>query len=81
MSKIKVQVISKGLVELMNSEEIQDTLQNEADKVVSRCKGNYDTDVYTRNGWTRSIASIVTRDKKTFFKNLRDNELLKALWQ
>lgn len=79
MSKINVQIISKGLFELMKSEEIQDTLQNEADKVVSRCKGDYDTDVYV--GKNRANASIVTRDKKTFFKNLRDNELLKALWQ
>ena len=30
-------------------------------------------------GKTRANVSIITRDKKTFFKNLKDNELLKAI--
>lgn len=74
---VKVETIRSGLIELRNSQEIQTVLKAEADRIASSCDGDYDTDV--RAGKTRANASIVTRDRKTFFKNLKDNELLKHL--
>lgn len=78
MSKIKIVLDRKGIKELMQSKEVQDELLKEANEIVKSCEGNYETNVYA--GKNRSNASIITRDSKTFFKNLKDNELLKALY-
>lgn len=78
MSKTKIVLNSKGLSELMNSAEIQTVLKQCADDVVARCSGSYETDV--RTGKTRANSSIITRDSATYRKNLKDNELLKALF-
>lgn len=74
---VKVETNIPGLVELRNSPEVQEFLKSQADRIVASCEGNYETDV--RAGRTRANASIITRDRKTFFKNLKDNELLKHL--
>lgn len=76
MSNVKIELLEKGLEELMKSEEIQEELLNQANNIVTRCSGNYETDVYV--GKTRANASVVTRDAKTYHKNLKTNELLKA---
>lgn len=77
MSKVNVELISSGLIELMKSPEMQEILQEKANEVVSRCGGVYETDIYV--GKTRANSSIVTHDSATYHRNLRDNELLKAL--
>lgn len=77
MSKVKVKANIKGLIELRNSKEIQDFLQTCANDIVSRCSGSYETNTYT--GKTRANASIITRDSATYHRNLKTNELLKAL--
>lgn len=61
----------------MKSSEMQALLQEKANEVVSRCGGSYETDVYV--GRTRANASIITHDSATYHRNLKDNELLKAL--
>lgn len=78
MSKVRVELNLRGVKELMNSNEIVAVLQEEADKIVKRCPGGkYETSQW--HGKTRANVSIATYDRKTYFKNLRDNELLKAL--
>lgn len=77
MSKVEISLNSQGLIELMKSEEIQGELAKHAQEIVSRCGGVYDTDIYI--GKTRANASIVTHDSATYHRNLKDNELLKAL--
>ena len=71
-------VINKtGINELMKSEEMQKILQEKADEIVRSLSGSYETDTYV--GKTRANASIVTHDSATYHRNLKDNELLKAL--
>lgn len=77
MSKVKIELLKSGIEELMKSEEIQEVLQSEANEVVGRCAGSYDVDIFV--GKTRANSSIITRDSATYHKNLKDNELLKAL--
>lgn len=77
MSKTKIVLNSKGITDLLKSQEIQTFLQEKAQDIVSRCSGAYETDVYV--GKNRANSSIITRDAATFRKNLKDNELLRAL--
>lgn len=77
MSNVKVILNKDGVIELMKSPEMQALLQERANEIVSRCGGLYETDVYV--GKTRANSSIVTHDSATYHRNLKDNELLKAL--
>ncbi len=78
MSKVEMQLNSRGIVELMKSPEIVKILQENADSIVQRCpNGVYETSQFI--GRSRANVSIATRDKETYFRNLNDNELLKAL--
>ena len=77
MSSYRIELINSGLSELMKSEDIQGILKDKADDIVSGLKGSYETDVYV--GRTRANSSIITKDKDTYFRNLKNNELLKAL--
>lgn len=78
MSKVQIKLNQKGLFELMQSDAIVKTLQEQADSVVKNCpKGKYETSQWI--GVHRANVSIYTTDKATFFRNLHTNELLKAL--
>lgn len=77
MAKVEVYINMDGIRELRNSQEVQDMLYQKANEIAARCSGSYETDV--RPGKTRANASIITRDYRTYGKNLKDNELLKAL--
>lgn len=76
-NKIKVEINMAGIRDLRNSEEMQAMLFEKANEIAGRCSGSYETDV--RPGKTRANASIITRDSATYHRNLKDNELLKAL--
>lgn len=73
----KVILNKQGVEELLKSAEMQKLLQEQADEIVSRCNGNYETNTYV--GKTRANASIITHDSATYHRNLKDNELLRAL--
>lgn len=77
MSSTKVVLNSSGFTELMKSQEVQYYLQQKATDIVNRCGGVYETDIYV--GKSRANASIVTHDSATYHRNLKNNELLKAL--
>lgn len=77
MSNVKIVTNFKGLNELRNSEEIIQELESQADAVIARCSGNYSRS--THKGRSRANVSISTEDPETYHKNLKDNELLKAL--
>lgn len=77
MAKSKIEINSTGITSLLKSQEIQTFLQEKAQDIASRCAGAYETDIYV--GKTRANSSIITRDAATFRKNLKDNELLRAL--
>lgn len=76
-NKVDVKLNSSGIQELMKSESVQELLLATADTVVKRCDGSYATNVYV--GKTRANASIITNDSATYHRNLKNNELLKAL--
>lgn len=77
MSSSNIELFSSGIQELMKSDEVIEELQKHADEIVSKCSGNYETSQYV--GKSRANVSIYTTDKDTFFRNLHNNELLKAL--
>lgn len=77
MNNIEIVLNKSGFMELLKSQEIQDELLSRANEIANRCDGIYDTNVYV--GKTRANASIITHDWKTYYRNLKDNELLKAL--
>lgn len=77
MSDVNIVLSKDGIRELLRSEEVQGMLQERANEIVRRCGGVYDTDVYV--GKNRANSSIVTHDSATYHRNLKDNELLKAL--
>lgn len=78
MSSLKFDLNESGVRELMQSNEMINVLDEYAQGVIRKCSGNYETSSYV--GKTRANVSVVTSDEKTFFKNLNDNEVLKALW-
>lgn len=77
MSNIKIELNGQGIRELLKSEEIKAELSNQAERIMSNCSGNYETEEYI--GAKRRSISIVTKDADTFHKNLKNNELLMAL--
>lgn len=78
MSDIQIELNSTGIQELLKSEGVQNFLNEQADAIIGRCDGNYEKD--TRIGKNRANVSIKTTDEHTWRKNLKDNELLKALY-
>lgn len=74
---VKLIMNKNGIGELLKGAEMQALLKEKADAIVSRCNGNYETDTYV--GKSRANSSIVTHDSATYHRNLKNNELLKAL--
>lgn len=78
MNNIKIELNKSGIEALMKSEEIIGEMNEHASNIINRCGGLYEQNSYV--GKTRANVSIITRDRATFFKNLKENELLKALY-
>ena len=77
MSKVYIQLNSKGISELMKSDEIADFLQSKADDMIARCsKGSYVSDTQIHH---RAVTRVSTADRATYYRNLHSNELLKAM--
>ncbi len=77
MSKAKVYLNSAEIGNLLRSNEVMQELNAQADAIINRTSGNYEKSEYV--GRTRANVSIMTSDKDTYYRNLQDNELLKAL--
>lgn len=67
---------SKGVRELMKSQEMQSLLVKKAKEIADRCGDGYETDSYV--GKNRANASISAATKKARKDNLDNNTLLKA---
>lgn len=78
MSKVKFELNRAGVREILQSQEIIDVLEGYADEVIRKCDGNYETSAMV--GRNRANVSVMTSDSDTYYKNLNDNEVLKALW-
>ena len=77
MNNVQIELDSAGIQELLKSEEVQQCLTEQAEAIIGRCEGNYETDVHV--GKKRANVAIKTTDEHTYWKNLADNELLRAL--
>lgn len=77
MSDIEIELHDEGFQELLKSEEIGDYISELANNVANRAEGNYEADVQT--GKYRKIARVKTADQETYYRNMKNNYLLKAL--
>jgi hypothetical protein len=77
MSNATITIDSDGIRQLLKSDAVVSVLEQEAQRIIKSCSGSYETNTYI--GTNRANVGITTSDRKTFFKNLQDNELLKAL--
>lgn len=77
MSKIKFEIISKGIVSLLKSNEMGDALMIHADKI----KGNLGTGYSAQKVMSSDRAKVFVKanSKKAQKDNLKNNSLLKAL--
>lgn len=78
MSKVNIELDFQGINELRKSTEIEEYMTEIAHGIVSRCSGNYEVHAPFK-GRFHSNVEISTRDNPTFYRNLHNNELLKAL--
>ena len=77
MSKVKFELNSAGVRELLQSAEMSAICKQYADQVASRCGDGYEVTVHT--GKTRVNASVHAATFKARRSNLKHNTLLKAL--
>lgn len=75
--EIRWEFFDDNISGIMRSDAMIDVLRECANQIKERCSGNYEISEYV--GPTRANVSIYTTDRKTYFKNLKDNELAKAL--
>ena len=76
MAKNELVLNDEGIQALMKSEEIQDVLLGEAQKLSQRAGFGYSTDVHV--GKTRANASVRCFTNSSKKENLEVNSLLKA---
>ena len=77
MSKIKFEIISKGIVSLLKSNEMGDTLMIHADKIKGNLGSGYSAQKVMSSG--RVKVFVKANSKKAQKDNLKNNSLLKAL--
>lgn len=77
MNKIKFEIISKGIVSLLKSNEMGDVLMIHADKI----KGNLGTGYSSQKVMSSDRVKVFVKanSKKAQKDNLKNNSLLKAL--
>ncbi len=77
MSKVKIELNSAGIRELLRSEEMQKLLEEQAEAVAGRCGAGYEHDTYLTGG--RAVASAFTATPEAKRDNLENNTLLRGL--
>lgn len=77
MSKVKFELNTKGVGQLLKSDEMKAVLESAANTVAGRAGGSYE--VKTVKAQTRVIATVEAADKETRRDNLKNNTLLKAM--
>lgn len=78
MSKVKVKLNRKEVSnQLLKGGWIDSVMKDIADGIAQKCGGVYEVETYS--GKRRDNVAIITSDKNTYYKNLKDNELLKAM--
>lgn len=77
MSKVKIELNSAGIMEMLKSQEMQDLLEEHAAQIAGRCGEGYEHDVHLTAG--RAVASAYTATPAAVRDNLDNNTLLRAL--
>lgn len=77
MAKVKIELNSSGIRQLLRSEEMGQMLKQQAEQVRARCGSGYSTDLYQAS--SRVIAGIFAETAEAAKQNSRENTLLKAL--
>ena len=77
MDKVKIELNSSGIRQLLKSEEMGQMLKQQAEQVRARCGSGYSTDLYQAG--SRVIAGVFAETAEAAKHNSRENTLLKAL--
>lgn len=77
MAKVKIELNSSGIRQLLKSEELGQMLKQQAEQVRARCGSGYSTDLYQAS--SRVIAGLFAETAEAAKQNSRENTLLKAL--
>lgn len=77
MSKMKFELNSSGVSDLLRSKEIQSILLDKGNEISERAGDGFEVKVSP--GQKRANATVSTTDIKSMAKNAKDNTLLKAL--
>lgn len=77
MSNYQFELNREGVKQLMKSEEMKAVLDEMAHHIAESAEGDYKVDSMT--GRTRANAEVSCASAKTYYDNLRNNTLLKAM--
>lgn len=77
MSKVKIELNSPGIRELLLSDEVKNFTKETADGCLRRCGPGYESDSCRMPG--RWISSVFTADREAVNDNLENNTLLRSL--
>lgn len=77
MSKLKIELDSAGIQALLKSQEIVETLQEQADNIRAQLGDQYQTSQHI--GKTRANVSVYTEDPDALQDNAKNNTMLKAM--
>lgn len=77
MSNYQFELNREGVKQLMKSEEMKAVLDEMAHHIAESAEGDYKVDSVT--GRTRANAEVSCASAKTYYDNLRNNTLLKAM--
>lgn len=77
MDKVKIELNSSGIRQLLKSEEMGQMLKQQAEQVRARCGSGYSTDLYQAS--SRVIAGVFAETAEAAKQNSRENTLLKAI--
>lgn len=77
MAKVKIELNSSGIRQLLKSEEMGQMLKQQAEQVRAQCGSGYSTDLYQAS--SRVIAGLFAETAEAAKQNSRENTLLKAL--
>lgn len=77
MSKVRIELNSAGIREMLRSSEMQALLAERAAEIAMRAGDGYSSDTYLTGG--RAIASAFAETKEAYRDNLDNNTLLRSL--
>lgn len=77
MSNYQFELNRDGVKQIMQSAEMKALLEETAQHIASSAEGDYKVDTMT--GRTRANAEVSCASAKTYYDNLKNNTLLKAM--